>query len=59
MQLIYFRQKQYEITIFFDKLQNQKEEEIGHWLFFFVETTRNEKFQKNITLLMEPNSDTK
>jgi hypothetical protein len=24
-----------------------------------VETTRNEKFQKNITLLMEPNFDTK
>jgi hypothetical protein len=46
MQLIYFRQKQYEITIFFDKLQNQKEEEIGHWLFFLWKQQEMKNFRR-------------
>ena len=47
-------------SIFFYVLQNQKKKlDTEEFLRIFTETTRNEKFQKDITLLMEPSSDTK
>jgi hypothetical protein len=43
MLLIYFGQEPNEITFFY-MLQNQGEEEIGHY-GIFAETTRNENFK--------------